>query len=364
MKVNSSTLNPEPERSSMLDFIPSVPAVEDAELQQKVIAHLNDLTKPQGSLGRLEDIALQYCMCRGRADASIDKMKVFTFAGDHGITEERITPFPGEVTQQMVNNMAGGGAAVSVMCRNANIDYAVVDIGVNADFNGAPGIISRKAGRGTNNFSKEPAMSSGDCVRAVEVGMALGADAQADLVGAGEMGIGNTSAASALYSMLLDCDPRDTVGPGTGSTGELLEKKKRVVVSGVEKHKQEWDGTPFDALRRVGGYEIAGITGLIFGCLSKKVPVVVDGFISCAAALVAMRMDPKVRDYLFFAHASAETFHTAYLEKEHIRPILSLDLRLGEGTGAVLAMQIIKQATACYNEMATFSAAGVSRKIT
>ncbi len=346
----------------MLDFIQSTPVFADEELQQQIIDHLNDLTKPQGSLGRLEEFALQYCLCRGKADAAIDRMSVFTFAGDHGITEENITPFPSEVTTQMVFNMAGGGAAVSVMCRNAGVEYSVVDIGVNADFNDVPGVTSQKVGRGTRNFAKEPAMDADACARAVEVGFALGANSHADLVGAGEMGIGNTSSASALYSLLLDIDARETVGPGTGSAGELLEKKKAVIAAGVEKHKKEWDGSAFDALCRVGGYEIAGITGLIFGCVSTRIPLVIDGFISSVAALVAMRMDPNIRDYLYFAHASAETFHASFLEKEGIRPILSLDMRLGEGTGAVLAMQIIQQAMACYNNMATFSSAGVSNK--
>ncbi len=346
----------------MLDFIPVVPPVTDEELKRKIIDHLNDLTKPQGSLGRLEEFTLKYCLCRGRADASIDSMKVFTFAGDHGITEENITPFPSEVTPQMVLNMAHGGAAVSVMCRNAGIDYSVVDIGVNADFEDIRGLEKQKVAGGTKNFKIGPAMSIDECKQAIEIGSVLGRNTHADLVGAGEMGIGNTSSASALYSLLLDLDAEETVGPGTGSTGDLLEKKKAVITAAIEKHKKEWDGSPFDALCRVGGYEIAGIAGLIFGCASQGTPVVIDGFISSSAALLAMRMKPVTRDYLFFSHASAETFHKSFLEREGIRPILSLGMKLGEGTGAVLAMQIIAQAMACYNNMATFSSAGVSNR--
>ncbi len=347
----------------MLDFISEIQSVSNEDLKKKVVDHLNDLTKPQGSLGRLEEFALQYCLCRGAADASIRRMQLYTFAGDHGITEENITPYPSEVTPQMVLNMAHGGAAVSVMCTKAGIEYAVVDIGVNADFEDMPELISKKAGRGTRNFKLEPAMTSDECEQAVKVGFELGADTEADLMGTGDMGIGNTSSASALYSMLLDVDVAETVGPGTGSTGELLEKKKAVISEGVAKHKKEWDGSSFDALQRVGGFEIAGMVGLVFGCASKRVPVVIDGFIASAAALVAMRMNPVVKDYIFFSHLSAEDFHRSFTEKEGIKPILSLGMRLGEGTGAVLAMQIIAQAMECCNKMATFSSAKVSGKI-
>ena len=347
----------------MIDFIPDIKSTANDDLQNEVVVHLNDLTKPRGSLGRLEEFALQYCLCRGRADAAIRNMQLYTFAGDHGITEEKITPYPSEVTPQMVLNMAHGGAAVSVMCARAGIEYAVVDIGVNADFEKIPGLIIKKVGRGTRNFKIEPAMTSDECEKAIKAGFDLGAGSEADLIGTGDMGIGNTSSASALYSILLDADAAETVGPGTGSTGDLLEKKKAVIAEGVARHKKEWDGSPFDALRRLGGFEIAGMTGLVFGCASKRIPVVIDGFIASAAALVALRMNPAVKDYLFFSHVSAETFHKSFVENEGIKPILSLGMRLGEGTGAVLAMQIIAQAMECYNKMATFSSANVSGKI-
>ncbi|MBP1738916.1 MAG: nicotinate-nucleotide--dimethylbenzimidazole phosphoribosyltransferase, partial [Deltaproteobacteria bacterium] len=183
-----------------------------------------------------------------------------------------------------------------------------------------------------------------------------------DLLGVGEMGIGNTSSASALYSLLLDLDPEDTIGAGTGSVGAFLEKKKQVVRDGVLFHRREWDHTPLGALKRVGGFEIAGMTGMILGGAQSRIPVVVDGFVATAAALVAMKMEPVVKDYLFFAHASAEQFHKPFLASQGIRPILSLDMRLGEGTGSVLAMQIVAQAMECYHRMATFDSAGVSDK--
>jgi nicotinate-nucleotide--dimethylbenzimidazole phosphoribosyltransferase len=246
------------------------------------------------------------------------------------------------------------------MCRNAGIGYSVIDIGVNADFGDIPGLIRKKVCRGTRNFKNEPAMTRAECGQALQVGYEIGTQVKADLVGAGEMGIGNSSSASALYSLLLGIDPAITVGQGTGSYGELLEKKKRIIAEAVALHKTQWNNDPFDALRRVGGLEIAGITGLIFGCATQRIPVAVDGFIASSAALTALRMNPAVREYLFFSHKSAESFHADFLTGEGIRPVLDLEMRLGEGTGAVLAMQIISQAMACYRLMATFSGAGVS----
>jgi len=337
----------------------SVPPCEDRGLQKAVADHLDRLTKPPGSLGRLEELALRFCLCRGKKDAEIARMELFTFAGDHGITDERITPYPSEVTHQMVLNMVNGGAAVTVMCRKAGIDCVVVDMGVKGDFQSLPGLLAKKVKPGTKSFLKEPAMSEGDCEKALQTGMALAGRSKADLIGIGEMGIGNTSSASALYSLVLDTDPDETVGPGTGSSGHLLERKKQVIREAVLFHKKNWNRSPLDALRRVGGFEIAGMTGMIFGAARRRIPVVVDGFVACAAALVAMRIEPGVRPYLFFSHVSAETYHSAFLEKDGIRPILSLDMRLGEGTGSVLAMQIIAQAMECYHKMATFESAGV-----
>ena len=338
----------------------TVPPYENEALRRSVADHLDRLTKPTGSLGRLEELALRFCLCRGSKDAGIARMNVYTFAGDHGITDERITPYPSEVTCQMVLNMVNGGAAVTVMCKKAGIDCLVVDMGVKATFQNMPGLLIKKVGLGTKNFLKEPAMSLEDCEKAIQIGMDLADRSNADLIGIGEMGIGNTSSASALYSLILDEDPEETVGPGTGSSGPLLEKKKQVIRKALSLHREAWNHSPLDALRRLGGFEIAGMTGMIFGAARRRIPAAVDGFVAGAAALVAMRIEPAVRPYLFFSHASAENYHGPFLEKEGIRPILSLDMRLGEGTGSVLAMQVIAQAMECYHRMATFESAGVS----
>jgi nicotinate-nucleotide--dimethylbenzimidazole phosphoribosyltransferase len=340
----------------------AVPPARDASLEREIVNRLNNLTKPVGSLGRLEEFALRYCLCRGKVDAEISRMKVFTFAGDHGITEEKITPYPSEVTYQMVLNITNGGAAISVMCKKAGIDCAVVDMGVKGTFHEHPGLLMRKIAPGTKNFLKEPAMTEEECTKALHAGYDLALESGSDLLGIGEMGIGNTSSASALYSLILDVDPTETVGMGTGSVGILFERKKQVVREAVSLHKKAVSGSPLEALRRVGGFEIAGMTGMILGAAKTRIPIVVDGFVASAAALVGMRVEPETREYLFFAHASAEQYHGAFLKSEGIRPVLSLDMRLGEGTGSVLAMQIIAQALECYNHMATFQSAGVSEK--
>jgi len=341
------------------DFF-AVPPYENEALQEEVRERLDRLTKPPGSLGRLEELALRFCLCRGMPAPELSCMEIFTFAGDHGITEEKITPYPSEVTRQMVLNMVQGGAAVTVMCRKAGIQCVVVDMGVVGTFQDVPGLLIRKVGEGTRNFLREPAMSAEDCERATEIGMELAGRSNADLIGIGEMGIGNTSSASALYSIILDADPEETVGPGTGSSGPQLERKREMVRRAVSFHKKAWNGSSFDALRRVGGFEIAGMAGMIFGASRRRIPVVVDGFVAGAAALVAMRIQPSVRPYIFFSHASGERYHGTFLAREGIRPILSLDMRLGEGTGSVLAMQIMAQAMECYHRMATFESAGVS----
>jgi nicotinate-nucleotide--dimethylbenzimidazole phosphoribosyltransferase len=287
-------------------------------------------------------------------------MQLFTFAADHGVTEEGVSPYPAEVTRQMALNMASGGAAVSVMCRHAGIDYAIVDMGIGSAPPESSGIIDRRVAPGTRNFAKEAAMSREECLRAIQAGFELARECGADLVGIGEMGIGNSASASALYSLLLGLDPSETVGPGAGASGELLEHKRRVVMQAVAYHQSHWDHTPLDALRRLGGFEIAGMVGAIIGCAHAGVGAVADGFISSAAALAAMRMRPEIRDYLYFSHVSAERFHAEFLASEAVTPILNLSMRLGEGTGSALAMQVIAQALACYAQMATFSDAGIS----
>jgi nicotinate-nucleotide--dimethylbenzimidazole phosphoribosyltransferase len=331
-------------------------------LEKEIQSRLDSLTKPKGSLGRLEEFAMQYCKCKNSVDAVLENMRMFTFAGDHGIVKEGVCPYPAEVTRQMVLNMIDGGAAVSVMGRHAGIISRVVDMGVNADFEDDPLLIKCKIARGTESFLRGPAMSNAQCSSAVDAGVSIAENSGADLIGIGEMGIGNSSSASALYSILLDVDPAETAGKGTGATGIMLEHKKKVIASAVEMHRKQWNKTAMDALARVGGYEIAGMTGCILGSAASGIPVVVDGFIASSAALVAIKICPDVKRFLFFAHESNEQFHRRFLFMLNIKPMLELDMRLGEGTGAVLGMQLVDQAMHLYHEMATFSSAGVSDK--
>ena len=339
------------------------PIIRDSELNKKIVDHLNDLTKPQGSLGRLEEFALQYCLCKNSETAKLNRMSMYTFAGDHGITDQQVCPFPKAVTCQMVSNMVQGGAAVSVLCKNAGIESFVVDMGVDGDFEYSSKLLNKKVARGTADFSKDCAMTHSQCEDAILHGSTLAAQSGADLLGIGEMGIGNSSSSSALYSMLLSIDSDLTVGAGTGSAGSMFDHKKSIIKQAIQRHTTNWNGTALEALRRVGGFEIAGMTGMILGGAANRIPVVVDGFIAGAAALTAMKIEPSVKDYLYFSHASAERFHRAFFEMVDIRPVLDLDMRLGEGTGSALAMQIIAQSLHCYHEMATFSSAGVSQEV-
>lgn len=261
---------------------------------------------------------------------------------------------------QMTANIAAGGAAISVLCRNGGIEHTVVDIGTAGDSSGMKGVVQKKIAPGTDNFAKGPAMTAENCTRALKTGYELARAEKHDMYGVGEMGIGNTSSASALYSLLLDVPAADTVGAGTGAAGDLLAHKTKVIKDAVAMHGKEWDGTGFDAMCRVGGYELAGMAGVMLGAAESGVPTVVDGFISSAAALAAMKMRPAVSDYLIFSHASSEHFHKEFLEKMKIVPVLDLGMRLGEGTGAALAIGIVRQGMNCYHEMATFSSAGIS----
>jgi nicotinate-nucleotide--dimethylbenzimidazole phosphoribosyltransferase len=264
----------------------------------------------------------------------------------------------------MVYNMLGGGAAIHVLTRHVGADLQVVDIGVADPLEGASGLVRKKVRGGTDNISAGPAMSEEEAIQAIQVGVDLAngaADDGVTLLGTGEMGIANTTPSSALYAALIPCPVIEVTGRGTGIDDTRLKNKIEVIERSltVNGHMLQ---NPLTTLAAVGGLEIAGICGLILAAAGRKLPVVVDGFISSAAALVAMRLSRSVADYLFFSHCSAEAGHRTFFDRMAIRPILDLDLRLGEGTGGALAMQVIEAAVKIYNEMATFDSAGVSSK--
>jgi nicotinate-nucleotide--dimethylbenzimidazole phosphoribosyltransferase len=336
----------------------------DRSIVPQVRARLDSLIKPPGSLGDLEEIAVRYCLARETSAPHLGKKVIFTLAGDHGVVAEGVSAYPGEVTRQMVRNMLSGGAAVNVLARHAGVEVCVVDIGVAGHLEDTRGLIARKVRPGTANMAEGPAMTGEEARQAVEVGISLARDAADEgttLIGTGEMGIGNTTAASALVAALLPCEVRKATGRGTGIDDEVLERKIAVIERSLALNRTLLTD-PLNVLAAVGGLEIAGICGLILGSASKSIPVVVDGFISSAGALVACRMCPAAAEYLFFSHVSAEAGHAVFFDRFPARPILDLGMRLGEGTGAALAMLIIEAALKVYTEMATFESAGVSRK--
>jgi nicotinate-nucleotide--dimethylbenzimidazole phosphoribosyltransferase len=326
---------------------------------------LDNLTKPLGSLGRLEEFAMRLVAISENDKPSFDKKAVFTFAGDHGVTEEGVSAYPKEVTPQMVFNFLRGGAGINVLARHAEAEVIVIDIGVDYDFENAEGLVHKKIIKGTKNFTKCPAMSPDEAVRCIETGIELAneyARKGYKIFGTGEMGIGNTTSSSAIAAVLTGKAVAEVTGKGTGITDESLKNKIRVIEKGIEVNKPD-ESNPLDVLSKVGGAEIGGIAGLIIGAAANKLPVVIDGFISTAGALIAYCLEPKTKDYMFAAHNSVEIGHKAMLDKMGLRPILDLDLRLGEGTGAALAMLMIEAGLKIYNEMATFGDAGVSNEI-
>lgn len=327
--------------------------------------HLDNLTKPPGSLGRLEEFARMLVAMTENKKPILDKKVIFTFAGDHGVTEEGVSAYPKEVTQQMVFNFLRGGAGINVLARHAGADVIVVDIGVDHDFGELDGLINLKVINGTKNFTKGPAMTRDNAVRCIETGIELAngyAKKGYKIFGTGDMGIGNTTPSSAIAAVLIGRTVSEVTGKGTGITDESLQNKIKVIEKGIKLNKPNSEDA-IDVLSKVGGAEIGGIAGLILGAASNRIPVVIDGFISTAGALIAYCIEPKVKDYMFAAHNSVEIGHKAMLDKMGLMPILDLNLRLGEGTGAALAMLMIEAGLKIYKEMATFGEAGVSEKV-
>jgi nicotinate-nucleotide--dimethylbenzimidazole phosphoribosyltransferase len=333
-----------------------------AEFMEKAQTRLDDLTKPVGSLGRLEEFARRLVAITENTTPSIGKKVVFTFAGDHGIATEGVSAYPKEVTPQMVFNFLNGGAAINVLALHGGAENVVIDIGVDYDFGGAPGLVNRKVMSGTRNMLKEPAMTRDEAEQCLTVGIELASEYAGKGYGlfcTGDMGIGNTTPSSAIAAALTGRPVAEVTGRGTGLDDEGLKQKIATIEKTIRLRAPD-PHDPIDVLAKVGGTEIGGIAGLILGAAAHRVPVVVDGFISTAGALIAYVIEPTTADYMFAGHNSVEVGHQAMLEKMGLKPILDLDLRLGEGTGAVLATMIIEGGLKIYREMATFSEAGVS----
>jgi nicotinate-nucleotide--dimethylbenzimidazole phosphoribosyltransferase len=323
---------------------------------------LDQLTKPPGSLGRLEELAWRLAEITGRCPPRLERPVIFTLAGDHGVVAEGVSAYPQIVTAQMVENFLRGGAAVNVLARWAGAEVVVADVGVAGPLAGHPALRSIRIAPGTRNMTRGPAMTRDEMLAAVEAGIALVEAERAvglDLAGTGEMGIGNTTAASAMVAMLTGAAVEDVTGPGTG-VDEAGRRRKVDAISRALEVNRPVAEDPLDVLAKVGGLEIAGLVGVTLAAAAYRIPVVLDGFISGAAALAAVRLKPEVRACLIASHRSAEPGHRHVLQALELTPYLDLGLRLGEGTGAALCIGLARSAVAILTEMATFASAGVS----
>lgn len=334
----------------------------DAQAYEQALARQQQLTKPAGSLGQLEALAVQLAGLQGRVKPGVDSVWVAIFAGDHGVVAEGVSAYPQEVTGQMLHNFVSGGAAISVLARQLGAQLEVVDLGtVNPSLN-LPGVRHLNLGPGTANFVAGPAMTHVQGLLALQAGRdsVLRAKATgAELFIGGEMGIGNTTAASALGCALLDCAPSVLVGPGTGLDAQGVSHKARVIERALSVHVAE-RGDVLKTLFNLGGFEMAALVGAYLACAQEGVVVLVDGFICTVAALVAVRLNPSCREWLLFGHRGAEPGHNVVLQALEAQPLLALGLRLGEGSGAALAVPLLRLACALHGEMATFAEAAVA----
>ncbi len=339
----------------------------DGSLSSEAQTHLDNLTKPKGSLGRLEELAQRiFCVQQGQRPLCADPARIYTIAGDHGVTAEGVSLFPKEVTRQMVLNFLNDGAGINVLAKTVGADLLVVDAGcAGGPYPEHPKLIQRKIAEGTENIALGSAMSREGCLAALLLGMELADTAAAEgyrTVATGEMGISNTTPATALYSAYLGLDPAAITGAGTGLTTDGIAHKTAVIRRALQTNRAAVEsGDAVDILAALGGYEIAALAGLILGAARNRLIVLVDGFISTAAYTAALRICPHVSGYAFFSHASAEQGHSTILTALDSAPLLHLGLRLGEGTGAALTLFLLRAACNIFNDMATFSDAGVAK---
>jgi nicotinate-nucleotide--dimethylbenzimidazole phosphoribosyltransferase len=334
----------------------------DAEWVRKAEARQQELTKPAGSLGELERIANRCAGIFASLPVRVDKPRIVVFAGDHGVCAEGVNAYPQSVTATMALNYLNGGAAINCIARICSIDLQIVDVGVMDPIPAQKGLISRRVANGTRNFCKEAAMTREEMFAALAVGIESARQAAADgrnLLGFGEMGIGNTTAASAITAALTGQPARVVVGRGAGADDAMLARKVSAVERALQLHAGHYDDA-METLRRIGGLEIAAMCGFCLGAAACHLPVVTDGFIATSAAALAVRMKPEARDYLFVAHASVEPGHRALTELIGLRPIFDLSMRLGEASGAALAMNVMQCAAEVLNGMSTFAEAGVA----
>ncbi|MFP4158826.1 MAG: nicotinate-nucleotide--dimethylbenzimidazole phosphoribosyltransferase [Desulfobacterales bacterium] len=329
----------------------------DEKYEKKAALRLNEQARPNGSLGMLEDTAIRLAGIAGSLDVRLDKKVIVTCAGDHGVVDEGVSLFPREVTAQMVYNFVDGGASINVLARHAGASVRAADLGVDHDFDPHLPIFHRKIAKGTGNIRREKAMSRQQAVDSIEAGILIARELAenpgVNLLGTGDMGIGNTTPSSAVIAAFSGIEPEKLTGRGTGIDDETFSHKVRVITDALELHKPD-PQDPLDVLAKVGGFEIGGLAGLVLGAAALKIPVVCDGLIATAGALIACDLAPAAKSCLFTSHKSLEAGHRFMIERLGIEPLLDLKLRLGEGTGAALAMEIMDASTRVLAEIRTF----------
>ena len=339
---------------------PTIANIENDELRQQLQQIIDLKTKPLGALGRLETLAVQLGMIQGTTTPHIEQPQIRVFAADHGLTKHGTSAFPSAVTAQMVYNFLQGGAAINVLARQHNIELKVVDAGVDADFAPHPQLLDYKVRHGSRDALTEPAMTAAECLAALENGMEVVKNLAGNLLIVGEMGIGNTSAASLLLARLYDVPLADCIGRGTGLDDAGLQHKINILTQVLERHQTAQ--APFDVLAALGGLEIAMMAGALIQAASERRILLIDGFIASSALLMAERLAPGVAQYAVFAHHSVEPGHAHLLKSLNAEPLLNMGMRLGEGSGAALAYPLLQSACAIINEMASFSDAGISEQ--
>ncbi len=338
-----------------------IPVPDDA-IRARVAKRLDGKTKPPRSLGRLEELAAAIAAIQRTERPSVRKKAIVVMAADHGVAAGGVSAYPQEVTVQMLQNFASGGAAICVLARHAGAEVVIVDMGCATSWKGHPAVLDRRIGKGTRDFRNGPAMSREEAQKAIDVGIAIAnqlADREVSLLGLGEMGIGNTTAASAMAAAFLGLAPEEVTGRGTGVDDSGYRRKLDAIRRALDANHPD-PADALDVLAKVGGFEIAGLAGVAIGAAARRMPVVTDGLIATAAAVAATRLVPAVRGYLIPSHGSVEIGHRRLLEDLHLKPLLDLEMRLGEGTGSALAMHLAEASIRILDEMATFESAGIS----
>ena len=334
----------------------------DVALIEKAQMRQNSLTKPPGSLGVLEDVAIRLSAMHGTDNPGLNKITIVIFAADHGVAEENVSAFPQAVTVEMIRNFSNGGAAISVMAKELEADLEVINVGTVSEHESLPGVTDQRVAAGTRNFCKQPAITEQQLSDAMMVGreaVERAKEVSTQLFIAGDMGIANTTSATAVSCALLDELPQNIAGPGTGIDKQGVAHKAKIIEQSLNIHQLSPE-KPLQILQYVGGFEIAAITAAYIACAQNGIPALVDGFIASSAALAAIRINPQVKDWLFFAHASAEPGHKLIMRAMDARPLVDLNLRLGEASGAAVVVPMMRIACAIHNNMATFEQAGVS----